>query len=116
VILKFQGYDDMTAARQLAGGRLVIAESDAMQLDQDEYYEYKLIGSEAITLQGQSLGRVTSLMRTGGTDLLVVKVDNGDKGEREHLIPFVDEICAEVDVAARRITIKPPEGLLELNE
>lgn len=110
VILKFQGYDDMTVARQLVGSRLVIAKSEAMDLDQGEYYEYDLIGSEAVTPQGRSLGRVTALMRTGGTDLLVVK------GEHEHLIPFTEEICADVDVAAQRITINPPDGLLELNE
>jgi hypothetical protein len=30
------------------------------------------------------------------------------------LIPLADEICT-VDLAARRITVRPPEGLLELN-
>ncbi len=33
---------------------------------------------------------------------------------REHLIPAVAEIVVEVDVEARRIVIRPPEGLLEL--
>jgi 16S rRNA processing protein RimM len=49
-------------------------------------------------------------MRTGGTDLLVLKGDDG----REQLIPFADEICTDVDVAAKRITIDPPDGLLDL--
>ena len=53
---------------------------------------------------------VARLLRTGGTDLLVVESDD----KRELLIPFVDEICTEVDIDARRITINPPAGLLEL--
>lgn len=110
VILKFEGYDDMSAAQLLAGCRLVIAESDAMKLADDEYYEYQLVGSEAVTALGLSLGRVSGFLRTGGADLLIVK------GEREILIPFVDGICSHVDVAGGRIIVNPPDGLLELND
>ena len=38
-----------------------------------------------------------------------------DGGRGEVLIPFVADICKDVDMAARRITIDPPEGLLDLN-
>jgi 16S rRNA processing protein RimM len=34
--------------------------------------------------------------------------------DREHLIPAVAEIVLDVDVSARRVVIRPPEGLLEL--
>ncbi|MBI3624913.1 MAG: hypothetical protein HY215_01990 [Candidatus Rokubacteria bacterium] len=44
-----------------------------------------------------------------GHDLWVVRA-----GGREHLIPAVAEIVRQVDVSARRITIRPPEGLLDL--
>jgi 16S rRNA processing protein RimM len=110
VILKFEGYDSMTAAESLVGGRLVIAESDAFALDEDEFYEYQIVGSQAVTTEGRSLGEVTALLRTGGTDVLVVKGADG----REHMIPFADDICTEVDTASKRITVNPPEGLLEL--
>jgi ribosomal 30S subunit maturation factor RimM len=30
------------------------------------------------------------------------------------LVPFAEAICTEVDVEAKRITIDPPEGLLDL--
>ncbi len=110
VILKFKGYDSMTAAEQLVGGWLVIAESDTMPLEEDEFYEYDIVGSQAITSEGRVIGQVTALMRTSGHDLLVVQGED----KREHLIPFVDGICTDVDVEARRITIDPPEGLLDL--
>ncbi|HXG92261.1 MAG TPA: ribosome maturation factor RimM [Blastocatellia bacterium] len=110
VILKFEGVDTMSDAERLVGARLVIHESDAMPLDEDEFYEHQLIGSEVITAEGQSVGSVIRLMRTGGTDLLVIEGDGG----RELLVPFADDICTEVDVAAKRITINPPEGLMEL--
>jgi len=39
-----------------------------------------------------------------------------DAQRREHLIPAAREILREVDVAARRITIDAPAGLLDLGE
>ena len=110
VILKFEGYDTMTTAEQLVGGRLVVAERDRAILDQDEFFEYEIVGAEVFTTDGVSLGRVARLMRTGGTDVLVI--ESGMK--RELLIPFADDICTEVDVDNRRITVNPPEGLLDL--
>lgn len=109
VILKFEGYNTMSAARDLVGGRLVIREADLALAAADEFFEHQVIGSEAVTSEGRNLGHVTRLMRTGGTDLLVVEDEDG----RERLIPFADDIC-EVDVKSKRITIDPPEGLLEL--
>jgi 16S rRNA processing protein RimM len=110
VILKFEGYDTMTAAQDLAGGRLVVAESELEPLAEGQFFEHQVIGSVAVTLDGRTLGSVSKVMRTGGTDVLVVTGDDG----RERLIPFADDICTEVDVGAKRITIDPPVGLLEL--
>jgi 16S rRNA processing protein RimM len=110
VILKFEGYDTMTAAEGLVGGRLVISEADSIELEEDEFYEYHIVGAEVVTIAGEEIGIVTRLMRTGGTDLLVIEGEAG----RELLVPFADDICTEVDVKARRITINPPEGLLDL--
>jgi 16S rRNA processing protein RimM len=110
VILKFAGYDTMTEAQNLRGGRLVIAEADLEHLTEGEFFEHQMIGLEAVTSDGRRLGHVTRLLRTGGTDVLVLESDDG----RERLVPFADEICTEVDVEAKRITIDPPDGLLDL--
>lgn len=110
VILKFANTDTMTDAERLVGGVLVISASDAWELDEDEFYEYDLIGLEALTVDGKNIGQVTRLLRTGGNDLLVIEGEN----KREILIPFVDDICQEVDLEAERIIINAPEGLLDL--
>ena len=111
VILKFTEYDDRTAAQNLVGGRLVVSVASGMPLAaEDQFYEYDIVGSEVLMIDGKRLGRVAGVMRTGGTDLLVIDAEDG----RQHLIPFVDEICGEVDVKGARITVNPPAGLLEL--
>jgi 16S rRNA processing protein RimM len=55
------------------------------------------------------VGEFVGLEAAPGQDLWVVKA-----GDREHLIPAVAAIVRDVDVAGRRITIRPPEGLLEV--
>lgn len=112
IILKFEDVDDRTAAESLVGGRLVVSSADSMPLGEDEYYEHSIVGSQVVTAAGDGLGRVVRVMRTGGTDLLVVEATDG----RERLIPFVDEICTEVDASGGRITVNPPAGLTELND
>ena len=55
------------------------------------------------------MGWVTGIEQSGLQDLWVVAGDG-----REHLIPAVPDIVVDVDVAAGRVVIRPPEGLLEL--
>jgi 16S rRNA processing protein RimM len=62
-----------------------------------------------LTEEGREVGRVTRIERAGAQDLWVVRADG-----REHLIPAVPEIVTDVDLAARRVVIRPPEGLLDL--
>jgi 16S rRNA processing protein RimM len=60
---------------------------------------------------GTRLGRVTDLIETGGTDVLVVEDDDGD----ELLIPMAREMIRKIDARAGRIEVRLPEGLRELN-
>lgn len=69
----------------------------------------ELAGAHVVTEAGMVVGELVSVEDSPGHDLWVVR-----NGEREHLIPAVAEIVREVDLGARRITIRAPEGLLEL--
>jgi 16S rRNA processing protein RimM len=59
---------------------------------------------------GEPVGVVTDV-RHHGQDLLVIESATG--GHDELLVPFVAAIVPEVDVAAGRLVIDPPPGLLE---
>ena len=62
------------------------------------------------SIEGEFIGTVTEVMRTGGVEVLVVENDSG----REFLIPMAQEICVGIDLEMRLIRIDPPPGLLEL--
>ncbi len=108
VILKFAGYDSIEKAETLRNSEVCVPESEAVELEADEYFDWQLEGCEVETINGEKIGRVLELMRTGGTELLVV-----DGEAKEFLIPFANAICVEVDVENKLIKIDPPDGLLE---
>lgn len=107
VILKFAGVDSIEEAERLRGVEICVAEEEAVRLAEDEYFDWQLIGCQVETLDRREVGRVREVMRTGGTELLVVE------GEKEYLIPFAESICVHVDIDNTLIQIDPPDGLLE---
>jgi 16S rRNA processing protein RimM len=108
IILKFAGHDSIESVETLRDAEICIAESEAVKLESDEYFDWQLIGSTVITLDGETIGTVSSVMRTGGTEVL-----NVSGTSRDFLIPFAESICVDVDVENKVIRIDPPEGLLE---
>ena len=108
IVLKFAGVDTPEAAEELRGADICIPESAAVELEEDEFFEWQLIGCSVETVGGQPLGVVSELMRTGGTDLLTV-----DSSDRQYLIPFAGSICVEIDLPGKLIKVDPPEGLLD---
>jgi 16S rRNA processing protein RimM len=78
-----------------------------------------------VTAAGEPIGVVTDVLHHG-QDLLVVRRDGrpGTPGAQglagpaagEALVPFVGAIVTDVDVAAGRLVIDPPAGLLDPDE
>jgi 16S rRNA processing protein RimM len=108
LVLKFYDVDTVEAADRLRNAEICVLESQAVELGDDEFYDWQLEGCDVETLDGRRIGKVRELMRTGGTELLVVQND-----EKEILIPFAESVCPDVDIEKKVIRIDPPEGLLE---
>ena len=106
-IVRFAGIDTMSVAETLAGADLWLREQDLEPLPAGTFYRHDLVGCDVVDTQGTRIGRVTAV--EGSLDRSRLVVD-------EHtLIPLVGGICVAVDIAARRVTIDPPEGLIDLN-
>ena len=109
VVLKLAGYDDVEAAKELVGVEFAVPESERVPLPADHYYDWELEGC-TVKVGGESIGKVNSVLKTGGAEILVVIDDSG----KERLIPLADSIVVEVDAGGKTIVIDPPEGLLDL--
>jgi 16S rRNA processing protein RimM len=110
LVVAFEGVSDRTAAEGLRGTLLMLDTDDIPSpADPDEFYDHQLIGLGVVTAAGQPVGVVADVLHHG-QDLLVVRRE--DAGA-EVLVPFVGAIVPDVDVAAGRVVIDPPPGLLD---
>jgi 16S rRNA processing protein RimM len=107
-LVRFQGIEDRAAAEGIRGALFVSSEA-LRDLEEGEFWTHELTGCSVVSTDGHIVGTVDSVIANPGQDLLVVATGSG-----EVLVPAVAPIVVEVDVAARRVTIDPPEGLLDL--
>lgn len=109
-LVRFEGIDTIEAAEALGKAELRVAASDIVGLPADTYHHHDLVGCEVVTTGGTPVGRVSGVGGPRTASRLIVQGASGDV-----LVPMVDSICVEIDLADRRIVIAPPDGLLDLN-
>ncbi len=105
-LVSFRGITNRDQAKTLIGAELFIPQSELPELDEDTYYWYDLIGIEVVTMAGESLGRIESIIETGSNDVYIVK-----SNEKEVLIPALESVVLEIDLEHKRMQVDLPEGL-----
>jgi 16S rRNA processing protein RimM len=110
LLVSFDGVTDRSLAEGLTGTFLVVDSSVvAPPDDPDEFNDHDLIGLQAVTTAGDLVGTVRDVLHHG-QDLLVIRQAAGSG--QDALVPFVMAIVPEVDLAAGKLVINPPPGLL----
>jgi 16S rRNA processing protein RimM len=109
-VIALEGIETMTDAEALHGVELRVPPEALHALPAGSYYEHDLVGCTLMTEDGRSLGTVRAIERSGGPPRLIV-----GHGRDEFQMPLVDAFCVEIDVAGRRIVVRPPDGLIGLN-
>jgi len=109
VLLSLAGCHSVEAAAALVGRLVALPRAQALPLPTGQVYPWQLTGCRVMTEDGRTVGELSGIEPSPAHDLWVVRGPG-----REHLIPAVAEIVVEVDVDARRVVIRPPEGLLDL--
>jgi len=109
MVLGFEGCATPNDAAALTGRLVALPRTEALPPPEGRFYPWQLEGCVVVTDEGREVGRVTGIDHAPAQDLWIVA-----DGSHERLIPAVPEIVCEVDLARRRVVIRPPEGLLEL--
>ena len=107
VVLKVAGYDDVEAAKELVGFEFAVPESERVPLPADHYYDWELEGC-TVKVGTESIGKVNSVLKTGGAEILVVADNSG----KERLIPLAIRSWLK-STLPKTIVVDPPEGLLD---
>ncbi len=112
LLISFDGVVDRDQAEALRGTLLVVDSADLEDPDDpDEFRDHQLIGLAVVGTDGEPVGQVSDVLHHG-QDLLVV-TGSGSRAGAEILVPFVTAIVPEVNLAAGRLVIDPPDGLLD---
>ncbi|HZV61029.1 MAG TPA: ribosome maturation factor RimM [Methylophilaceae bacterium] len=100
LLVKLAGIGDRSQALAMKGRHIAVPREALPPLDDDEFYHADLIDLQVINQQREDFGRIVDVIETGANDVLVVK-----QGERERLIPFIDQVIVEVDLAQKLIKV-----------
>lgn len=107
-IVKLRGFDNINEVLPYKGWQIKVPVSQRIPLEEGEFYFYEIIGCTVVTEEGEELGRISEILRPGANDVWVVERPQG----RPVLIPYIDDVVRDVDVAAKRVTIHLMEGLI----
>lgn len=110
LLARISGVEDRDAAESLKGVRLYVARDALPPPGEEEYYHDDLLGLAAEGIDGARLGTVVGVQMVGETDVL--EIDRGG-GRPTALVPFTRAVVPMVDIAASRLVVDAPAGLIE---
>lgn len=107
-LVTFGGVEDRNTADRLRGRYLLVERDRLPPLAEGEVFLHQLVGMEVFGPDGARVGEVVEVYELSPADLLEVRTDKGTV-----ILPFLESLVRELDVAGRRLVIDAPEGLLE---
>jgi 16S rRNA processing protein RimM len=108
VLLQLAGVVTRNQAAELAGLAVQGDRRRFPPLPPGEYYWFQVLGLPVINVaDGARLGYLDHIIPTPGHDVYVVV-----EGEREVLLPAVEDVIVEINLEDGVIKASPPEGLL----
>lgn len=111
-LVKFREFAAPEELRDVYNWTIEIDETEARELDEDEYYLHDLAGLTLVDADGNARGVVIEAYEGGGGILLSVKRADGKTFD----VPFAAGICTEIDLAQKRIVVAMPEGLENIDD
>jgi len=111
LVLKFRGVDSISDAEALVGAELQVPRAERAELDPGWTYVSDLVGCTVFD-NGREIGRIEDVqLGAGEAPLLIVADSTGKKFD----VPFAEAYLESVDVGRRRVRMRLPEGMLEVN-
>jgi 16S rRNA processing protein RimM len=109
VVFKFAGVDSISQAEELIGCELQVPRGERAELEDDAVYLSDLKGCTVFD-QDSAIGTVEDVQfGSGEAPLLVVK------GQKEYLVPFAGEFIERIATGEKRLEMKLPAGLLDVD-
>lgn len=122
IVFKFAGIESINDAESIRGYEVAIPKSERAELEEGSVYISDLLGCRLIDLnqQGADIGEIVDVdPGTTSTLLLVVRRPgrraNQPASQMDVLVPFAKSYLERIDIENKRVEMRLPEGLLDIN-
>jgi 16S rRNA processing protein RimM len=105
-VLKVEGIEDAEAAGRWTGAEVLASSFMLKKLPAGEYYWKDIVGLRVVTEEGRHLGHIETIFPTGSNDVYVCT-----GGEREILLPAVEDVVRQIDVDNGTMVVRLYKGL-----
>lgn len=107
--VKFEEVDSEVEAENLLGSELYLPLSMLPQLEGNQFYYHEIIGFKVVDQRLGDIGTIHSIIENTAQPLFELF-----KGEKQILIPMIDDFIVEVNRSKKEITMNTPVGLVDL--
>jgi len=91
-------------------GKAVFLPNELMpELDEDDFYFQEIVGFKMVDVLKGEIGEISDVLEYPTQAVIQVMKDG-----KEVLIPIHDDIIQKVDKKAKTLTVKTPEGLIDM--
>jgi 16S rRNA processing protein RimM len=94
------GIGSRESAQALAGIKLYVSRDRLRLRHRDEYLHADLVGCEALSRDGRSIGMIVAVRNFGAGDLIEIR-----RGSRAEYLPFSESFVPVVDIEGRRLVV-----------
>lgn len=109
--VRLEGYESIERASEFVGCRVFLT-SVPEEFKSNNLSDTDITGYYIISHDGEAVGTITEVIRNPGQWLLKTVTQEGN----ELLIPFHDDLVEETDHNSRKIVMKLPDGLTDINK
>ena len=116
-VFHFEDCNTIDDAAKLSGLTVKIFSKDRVQLPPGEYYLDQIIGLQAITVEGEKLGTVKDIIKTGSNDVYVIRQEGKEENEaakkKDILVPALKTVVKKISLKNGYIKLDLPPGLTD---
>ena len=105
-VVQFKGVSTVEDAEALRGWSVWLTRKQIGPLEEDRWFVQDIVGIDVYTDEDEYLGKLAEVMHMPGNDVYVVR-----NGEKEILLPVIDDVIMSTDIDSGRMVIHLMEGL-----
>ena len=109
MIVRLQDVKKVEQAVAFMGKAVFLPNEFMPELEDDDFYYKEIVGFKMVDTQKGEIGEISDVLEYPTQAVIQVMKD-----EKEILIPIHDDIIQKVDKKAKILTVKAPEGLIDM--